>query len=675
MKFKNLKLGKKFFVSFGIIILLLGLTAVWSINGIGGIVNNAEVVIDGNKLRTDLEHKYVQHLHWAQDVNELLTNDEVTELTVQTDPHKCDFGQWYYGEGRQKAEALAPDLIPYFSKMEEPHKRLHESAVQIGEVFIQADRKVGAFLCEAKSAHLLWTHTIKDKILDGKRISSLGVQLDPSQCDFGKWFYSQETQELRKTDAEFNMLCEGVEDHHNALHENAVSVERSFQRGEVNRAEQYFRNNVEPEAYKVLEGINGMIVWNHNQLDGMDEAKNIYQSNTMVQLAVLGGLFDESIEKSKDFIMTDEVMLQEASTTRIGVVIFSIIAALLGVILAIIITRAIVNPVSKAARFANKISDGDLTSTIDVDQTDEIGQMTIALENMMLRLRNIVGEIKSGAQNIASASQQMSSTSQQMSQGANEQASSVEEVSSTMEEMTANIEQNNDNALATEKISVGASSGMADVQEKTSQAVTANREIADKIKVINDIAFQTNILALNAAVEAARAGEHGKGFAVVAAEVRKLAERSKVAAEEIVSLAESGFEITQDAGVKLEEMLPEIEKTTKLVQEIAASSNEQLNGATQVNSAMQQLNNVTQQSAAASEEMATSAEELASQAETLKEAVSFFKTNESNSFNRVTVLKSKSQQKKAQEQQEKMNTKEQPENIKSMKSDIEFEAY
>jgi methyl-accepting chemotaxis protein len=195
MKWKNLKLSRKFFISFGAITLLLIACAFWAITGIQSIVSNSEEVINGNKLRTDLEHKYVQHLHWANQVNELLTNKEVTALEVETNPHKCAFGQWYYGEGRQKAEKLAPELKSLFDEMEEPHKHLHESAIAIDDVFIQADRNVGAFLCEAKSAHLLWTHTIKDIILDGRKVSTLGVELDPTQCDFGVWFYSDETQQ------------------------------------------------------------------------------------------------------------------------------------------------------------------------------------------------------------------------------------------------------------------------------------------------------------------------------------------------------------------------------------------------------------------------------------------------------------------------------------------------
>jgi len=305
-----------------------------------------------------------------------------------------------------------------------------------------------------------------------------------------------------------------------------------------------------------------------------------------------------------------------------------LVALVVGVILAMFLTRMITVPVNKGVAFAQQLSLGNLTATIDVDQKDEVGTLTKALTAMAVKLQEIVGSILAGSNNIASASQQMSSTSQEMSQSANEQASSVEEVSSTMEEIASNIQQNTENAQQTEQISADANKGINNVAERSRNAVEANKNIAEKITIINEIAFQTNILALNAAVEAARAGEHGKGFAVVAAEVRKLAENSKIAAEEIVSLAQRSLDLSEGAGEVMMETIPKIENTTRLVQEISVASIEQNNGTGQVNNAIQQLNNVTQQNAAASEELATSAEELLSQAEQLREIVGFFKIDD-----------------------------------------------
>jgi methyl-accepting chemotaxis protein len=309
-----------------------------------------------------------------------------------------------------------------------------------------------------------------------------------------------------------------------------------------------------------------------------------------------------------------------------------IIATLISVALVMIVLRAIVQsllkPIQKGVEFATKVSKGDLTATVDIFQQDEIGQLAQSLREMITKVKDIVENIKLGADSISTASNELSSASMQLSQGASDQASSAEEVSSSMEEMAANIQQNSENSQQAEKISVKVSQGIQKVGSAAQESLTSIRNIADKISIINDIAFQTNILALNAAVEAARAGEHGRGFAVVAAEVRKLAERSKVAADEIVDLASKSVHVTESASELMGSLIPEIEKTAKLVQEISAASNEQNSGTDQINVALQQLNLVTQQNAASSEELATSSEELSSQADQLKDLISFFKVDD-----------------------------------------------
>ena len=275
---------------------------------------------------------------------------------------------------------------------------------------------------------------------------------------------------------------------------------------------------------------------------------------------------------------------------------------------------------------ADRIADGDLTVRVNIlSEKDTLGK---ALLNMVERLREVVSDVKSAADNVAAGSQQMSSGSEEMSQGATEQAASAEEASSSMEEMAANIRQNSDNAQQTEKIAQKAAQDAREGGSAVAETVSAMKEIAQKISIIEEIARQTDLLALNAAIEAARAGEHGKGFAVVASEVRKLAERSQTAAGEISKVSASSVEVAEKAGEMLGRMVPDIQKTAELVQEIAAASNEQTTGAEQINQAIQQLDQVIQQNASASEEMASTAEELSSQADQLQGAVAFFRLDD-----------------------------------------------
>jgi len=322
-----------------------------------------------------------------------------------------------------------------------------------------------------------------------------------------------------------------------------------------------------------------------------------------------------------------EQMLSQMEFANVLSASTSGVALVLGLLAAWLLTRAITGPINKGVLFAGRMAEGDFTRTLDIDQKDEMGTLASALNDMVLRLRTVVAEVGGATDNIAAGSEELSASAESLSQGATEQAASIEEVSSSMEQMASNISQNADNARQTEQLANKAATDARESGQAVAHTVEAMRSIAEKISIIEEIARQTNLLALNAAIEAARAGEHGKGFAVVAAEVRKLAERSGTAAGEISELSSTSVAVAERAGEMLGTLVPDIEKTASLVQEITAASNEQNAGAAQINAAIAQLDTVIQQNASASEEMASTSEELSSQGQQLQSTMAFFKVD------------------------------------------------
>ncbi len=341
------------------------------------------------------------------------------------------------------------------------------------------------------------------------------------------------------------------------------------------------------------------------------------------------GSFDELIAlQFKIAVELDATNTQTVSRIKNLSIVTIIVCLTLSILFAWWIINNVTRSIKEGLKVAGSLADGDLNVDINITSNDETGQLLNAMKNMVDKLKEVIGNVRTTASSVALSSNELSANAQRISEGATEQAASVEETSSSMHQMSSNIQQNTENAVQTEKLASKASSDTAVSGKSVTDSVSAMKEIASKISIIEEIARQTNLLALNAAIEAARAGEHGKGFAVVASEVRKLAERSQKAAGEITQLSATSVNIAETAGDMLSKLVPDIRKTSELIQEIAAASNEQNTGAQQINKALQQLDQVIQQNASSAEELASTSEELNSLAEELQSAISFFRIGE-----------------------------------------------
>jgi methyl-accepting chemotaxis protein len=335
--------------------------------------------------------------------------------------------------------------------------------------------------------------------------------------------------------------------------------------------------------------------------------------------------YDYALKHSKQLEADEKTLAAIQGSTATTMFVVFALAVIASLLVSVTLTRSLRDPLLQVMAISERIAEGQLPEVPGTERRDEIGRLQQATRHMVEQLRRIISEVRTGAAALNSAAAQVSATSQSLSSGNSEQAASVEETTSSLEQMNASISQNAENSRQTEQM---AQKGAKDAEESGStvaQTAVAMKEIAEKVTIIEEIAYQTNLLALNAAIEAARAGDHGKGFAVVATEVRKLAERSQGAAKEISKLSKTSVAVAERSGKLLEELVPSIRKTADLVQEVAAASREQASGVGQINRAMSQVDQVTQRNASASEELASTAEEMASQAEGLTQLMSFFK--------------------------------------------------
>ncbi|WP_321391629.1 methyl-accepting chemotaxis protein [uncultured Desulfuromusa sp.] len=676
--FDNLKISKKMFLLSGIILGLLLIVLIVGMYGMDKSVKSGRRVTESEALISKLSQLEIDHLNWAGQVAVFLSDDNVNNLSVQVDHKLCGFGKWYYGEGRRQAELMIPEIAADLRALEEPHKLLHDTAKKIKAAYRPADLELPEFLIEKEVDHLSWAFKVQMAILAKQQ--GVDVQFDHKQCSLGKYIYSNEGRKAAAENPELAKVFNDLEEPHKMLHQHGARINELLQSGRFDAATTYFSQQAVPTLLQVRNLVGAAVEVAKEAVKGKQAAENIYLTESREHLQVVQKRLT-SIRKKAEAYAAEEasanvrtVKIQNSTVVGIG-----ILALLLGIGIAVIISRSLAGPMRSAVKMLGQLEKGHLSERLHLQRKDEIGQMADSMDNFadslqtevvdslqklaagdltfevtprddqdVLRgslkqlgndLNEIMAQIQVAGREITLASDQVADSSQTLSQGATEQAASLEEISASLHQTSSQTTLNADNATQANGLSretkAAADKGSAQMQSMVasmSEINEAGQNISKIIKTIDEIAFQTNLLALNAAVEAARAGQHGKGFAVVAEEVRNLAARSAKAAAETAELIQGSVEktvqgttIANQTSTALQEIVVGIGKVTDLVAEIAAASKEQALGVAEINQGISQIDIVTQQNTATAEESASAAEEMSGQASQLSHMLQRFK--------------------------------------------------
>jgi len=595
--FKNMKISYKLWGLTGILLLSLLILGGSSYFLITQIIHDSHEFSVGAMYNEKIMEVELGHLEWANEIEELFVQNKA-KLDVQFDHKKCPFGKFLVSDDTVSLSKMSPETAKILKDIVPIHKKLHDSAAKINDAWAQTHQGLGLKLEKLLAAHLKWMQSVSGAIMSR---STIDVETDHTKCKFGEWLNGEQAKTIIAQWPEFAAIIEKIHAPHRALHSSVHLINKA----ETIEEKIKLYNQIIPPSYNELEKYFDEIISLEMALEHKQhQAKEIYHNEThpalTSTLSLLSQLKDH-ISKHED--MLEEKMNHEASIAISAIVYISLIAIVFGIAISFILIRLITRPLIATVGFTNKLAKGDFSQTLDIDQTDEIGNMVKSINEMALSLKGALGEISDGANSLDESATSLSDVSTQMTSNSKETenrsqnvAAAAEEMATTMSSVAAASEQATMNiqniASAIEEMSATIneiSTNTSKGNQTTAEAVEKSKFVSDKMNVLNqaaseitkvtetisDISEQTNLLALNATIEAARAGEAGKGFAVVASEIKTLATQTADATSDIAGKINGVQKTTDEAFSAIESISDIIEELSGIVSTVATAIEEQ----------------------------------------------------------------------------------------------------